>query len=189
MEILNLFRKAKEIDPDHYGIDIGGFPIAESGSSVYKGFDNGRPVALKVYRKRVRGQIGFRELRRYQQIAKKAANAQGGRQVLFPGSYGGQDCLTLEINQIEEIGKLKGTGEASSISEFIEGPTLQEDIRSGKYDSSAAGSALVKLSNELNGVVETNGISVVPVNAKVVGGELIVTDLYAQVQRLREETI
>jgi len=188
MEILEkLFRDQREINPADYNVCLGEFPIAEGGSTVYKGKNrDGDLVALKVYKRIVVGQIGLPEVLRYQKITQRAKYYLEGKGVFLNRRDGGQNKFSWEVNPINRVGKLK-SGEACSISGFIEGPTLQEEIEKGRYDVSFIEEALKVISGELNENIGTIGISLVPVNVKVVGEQLVVTDLYAQVQRLREE--
>ena len=186
------FKKAEIIDPVLYRVNLGGFPIGMGTDSwVYEGTDpNGKPVAVKIFPKDVVGQIGIPELQIYQKITRKAALFLNGQPVSLHKTRGGKDDFIWFVNPITRIGTLKSSGEASSVNPFIEGPTLERETDSDRYDLAQTEEFLEQLSIILNRRLGTKAIDVVPVNIKITGNNILaITDLCAQLQRLRKEKV
>lgn len=189
--MLRLPIKIEIIDPDLYKVNLGGFPIGIGADSwVYEGIDpDGKPVAVKIFRKMVRGQIGIPELRKYKKITKRAAGSLNGQPVTLLRTNGGKDNFTWFVNPLTRIGKLKNSGEASSVSPFINGPTLESKIDLDLYSLGETEEFLQQFSDTLNQRLHTKAIDIVTLNIKPAGRTLIITDLCAQMQRLRDESV
>lgn len=118
--------KPRVLDPTRFKVELGSFPLAESGSRVFKGRrENGSDCIFKIYNITP---VTHEELGMYQRLSTEAARVlrDKGAIVKLRDVNGNETKFQIEIVPIEEVGVLPDGDTPCSVGEYIEGFNLDE---------------------------------------------------------------
>ncbi len=176
-----------EINPLEYEIDLKEFPLEGSESKLFKGRRGSQEIALKVY-----PEIAFEQIKLYAMITNKLAEMLNPKDEYLEIEIGGKkEKFLLRIVPVKEIGFVEFEGKKSpcSVSEFIEGRTLQDLSPHFISESLEGSNVLKKLSKRFCQETGVEGLGIIPWNIKIKPGNpgvAYITDISGAVRNIRK---
>lgn len=154
-------------------------------SEVYRLGD----LALKVYCRSFIGQYAKRDLEvmtLYRDITNLMADPLQSAEMRMGNPFSKFVNYRVEFNPILQMYRCGHCGFISTVSPFVEGECLN---RSLSFDQKELTILLRSLNMSLEERLGVSGVNVIPLNAKLIGDKVVVTDICSDLLELRPKII